>query len=152
MATVVDIMDANAPTVTPEADAETVVSIFSEHDIGAVPVVNDGGRCVGIVSEADLVIPDAEGDLHIPHYIQLFGGLVFLESLKNFEDRVRRAAAATVAELMTEDPVTIDSGASVREAAKLIHERGHNRIPVVEHGRYVGLITRADVIGALASE
>jgi CBS domain-containing protein len=152
MATVADIMDADAPTASPDDDVETVVRIFRENDIGGIPVVNDGGRCVGIVTEADLVIPDERGDLHIPHYIELFGGLVFLESMHDFEERVRKAAAASVRDLMTEDPVTIDVAASVRDAARLIHERHHNRLPVVEHGRYVGMITRADVIGALATE
>ncbi len=45
-----------------------------EHELPGLPVVNDGGRCVGIVTEADLVIADEEGDLHLPHYIELFGG------------------------------------------------------------------------------
>lgn len=152
MATVADIMDPDAPVARPTDDVETVVTIFREHDIGGIPVVNDGGRCVGIVTEADLVIPDEAGDLHIPHYIQLFGGLVFLESMKDFEERLRKAAAATVADLMTKEPVTVEADASVRDAAKLIHSRRHNRLPVVEHGRYVGMITRADVLGALASE
>ena len=83
--TVADIMDINAPTVAPDDGVEDVVRVFKVHDIGALPVVNDGGRCVGIITEADLVIGDEEGDLHIPHYIELFGGLVFLEPLRHFE-------------------------------------------------------------------
>jgi CBS domain-containing protein len=117
-----------------------------------VPVVNAGGRCVGIVTEADLVLADEGGDLHIPHYIELFGGVVFLEPLRHFEERLRKAVASTAQDLMTEDPVTIGPEATVRDAAKLIAEREHNRIPVVEHGRFVGVVTRADVLSALAGE
>ena len=51
---------------------------------------------------------------------------------------------------MTADPVTVDMTATVRQAAHTIVEREHNRLPVVEHGRYVGLVTRADVLAALA--
>ena len=59
-----------------------------------MPVVDAGNRCVGIVTEADLVLPDPDGDLHIPHYIQLFGGIVFLEPLQHFEQKLRKAFAA----------------------------------------------------------
>jgi CBS domain-containing protein len=52
--------------------------------------------------------------------------------------------------MMTEDPVTIDADADVRAAARVISERRHNRVPVVEHGRYVGMISRADVLEALS--
>ena len=151
-ATVAEIMDADAPTLRPEDSVDDVVRVFKESDVGGLPVINDGGRCVGIVTEADLVIPDEQGDLHIPHYIELFGGLVFLEPLRHFEEKLKKAAATTAEQLMSADPVTVEATASVREAARLISARHHNRLPVVEHGRYVGLVTRADVLAALAGE
>lgn len=149
---VADIMDADPVTVGPDEDVETVYRLFKEHDLPGLPVVNEGGRCVGIVTEADLIIADEEGDLHIPHYIELFGGLVFLDSMRSFEARLRKAAAATVKDLMTKDPVTIGPDATIHEAARTIAERHHNRLPVVEHGRLVGLVTRVDVLAALAGE
>jgi CBS domain-containing protein len=117
-----------------------------------VPVVNEGGRCVGIVTEADLVISDEQGDLHIPHYIELFGGIVFLEPLRRYEARLKKAFASRVADLMTEDLVTIEAEASVKEAGRIIVRRGHNRLPVVEHGRLVGVVTRVDVLEALTRD
>jgi CBS domain-containing protein len=147
-----DIMDADPVTVAPEATVEEVVRLMHEHHLRGVPVVNAGGRCVGIVTEADLVLADEEGDLHIPHYIELLGGVVFLEPLRRFEERLRKAVASTVADLMTEDPVTIAPDATVREAARAIAEREHNRLPVVEHGRLIGVVTRVDVLSALARE
>ena len=105
---------------------------------------------MGIVTEADLVIADEQGDLHLPHYIQLFGGIVFLEPLRHFEDRLRKAFAAKVADMMTKDPTTVGPDTSVREAARIVSESGHNRLPVIEHGQLVGVVSRADVLGALA--
>ena len=116
-----------------------------------MPVVDDEGRCVGIVTEADLVLPDDQGDLHLPHYVNLFGGTVFLEPLSRFEGRLRKAFASNAADMMTEDPDTVAPDTDVREAARLIHESGHNRLPVVEDGRLVGVVTRLDVLGALAA-
>ena len=152
MATVADIMDPDPVTVRVDDDVQAVVSALKEHDLRGVPVVNEYGRCVGIVTESDLVIPDQQGDLHIPHYLELFGGVVFLEPLRRFEDRLRKAVAAGVRDLMTPEPVTIAPDASVKQAARLIAERHHDRIPVVDHGKLVGVVTRADVVGALAQE
>jgi CBS domain-containing protein len=114
--------------------------------------VNGDGRVMGIVSENDLVIGDEEGDLHIPHYVEIFGGLVFLEPFRRFEQRLKRAVAATAEEMMTADPRTVGPDDDVHAAAHVIVETGHNRIPVVEDGRLVGVISRADVVRALASE
>jgi CBS domain-containing protein len=146
-----DIMEADAPSVAPEDDVEAVLAAMRRHELPGIPVVNGGGRCVGMITEADLVLPDDEGDLHLPHYVNIFGGTVFIESLSRFEDRLRKAFASTAADLMTGDPDTVDVETSVEEAARLIHESGHNRLPVVEHGRYVGVVTRLDVLGALVS-
>jgi CBS domain-containing protein len=150
--TVRDIMDADAVTVRPDDDVEAVVRLLRRHELPGVPVVNEGGRCVGIVTEADLVIADESGDLHIPHYIELFGGVVFLEPLRHYEERLRKAFASKVSDLMTADPVTIDAGASVKEAGRIISSRGHNRLPVTEHGRFVGVVTRVDVLEALTRD
>jgi CBS domain-containing protein len=150
--TVRDIMDSKPPTVGPEADVSSVVALMGEHDAAVVLVVNEGERCIGIITENDLVIGDEEGDIHIPHYVEIMGGIVFLEPLRNFEAKIRKAVASKARDLMTEDPVTVDAEATPREAAKLIVERHHNHLPVVEHGRLVGLVTRADVLGAVVGE
>lgn len=152
MATVADIMDPQPVTVRPEDDVKTVVTALRQHGLRGVPVVNEYGRCVGIVTENDLVIGDEEGDLHIPHYLELFGGVVFLEPLRRFEERLKKAFASSVEDLMTPDPLTIAPDATVKEAARAISERHHDRLPVVEHGKLVGVVTRVDVLAALAQE
>lgn len=150
--TVADIMDSDTPTVSPEDTVESVLRTLREHELPGIPVVNSGGRCVGIITEADLVMTGQDADLHLPHYFQLFGGLVFLEPLSHFEDRLRKATAALARDLMTEDPVTIEASASVQEAARRIARSKHNRLPVVEHGRLQGVVTRVDVLDALTRE
>jgi len=145
-----DIMDPSPATVRPDSPVEDVVRTLRDHELPGVPVIDGEGRVVGIVTEADLVLPDDEGDLHIPHYINLFGGTVFLEPLSRFETRLRKAFASTAEDMMTADPETVGPDTTVREAARIIHESGHNRLPVVEDGRLVGVVTRLDVLGALA--
>lgn len=152
MQTVAEIMDADPVTVGLDATLEEVVGKLREHEVNGLPVVNAGGRCVGMITETDLVIGGEEGDLHVPHYIELFGGLIFLEGMKHFEERLKKATAARAEELMTEDPVTIGPEATAKEAAHVISAKHHNRLPVVEHGRLVGLVTRVDVLASLARD
>jgi CBS domain-containing protein len=146
-----DIMDANPDTVREDTPVEDVIRLLRSNELPGVPVINEGGRCVGIITENDLVISDDEGDLHLPHYIELFGGIIFLEPLHRFEDRLRKAFAGTAADMMTRDPVTVAPDTTIREAGHVIASQGHNRLPVVEHGRLVGVVTRVDVLGALAT-
>jgi CBS domain-containing protein len=146
-----DIMDTDVPVVTVADSVETVLRVLRDHELPGVPVVNEGGRCVGIITEEDLVLRDENDDFHMPHYFQLFGGIVFLESISHWEERVRKAFAATAEDMMTENPVTIEPDATVREAARLIARKKHNRLPVIEHGRLVGVVTRVDVLDALTS-
>ena len=150
MPAVRQLMDDALPTVAPHDTVEKVVHLMRELDLPGLAVVNDGGRCVGIVTEDDLVIADEEGDLHLPHMISLFGGVVFLERFGRFEDRLRKAAAAEVTDMMTADPITVDADAPAQEAARIMASKKHNRLPVVEHGRYVGVVSRADVLESLA--
>ena len=151
MPTVADIMERDPVTVTPEDTVETLLRTLREHELPGVPVVNGGGRCVGIVTESDLVLVDEEEDLRLPLHIDLFGGTIFLGRLKPFEDRVKKAIASTVADMMTGDPTTVEPGTDLHAAARLIAEHRHNRLPVVEHGRLVGVVTRLDVLEALVS-
>src|SRR4051812_43655697 len=145
-------METDVPAVYASDPVESVLKVLRAHELPGIPVVNEGGRCVGIITEADLVISEEGADLHLPHYFQLFGGVVFLEPMSHFEERVRKAFASTAEDMMTHEPVTIEAGATVEEAAKLIAERKHNRLPVIEHGRLVGVVTRVDVLDALTNE
>jgi CBS domain-containing protein len=150
--TVREIMEVDVPAVYPEDPIEKVVQTMRQHELPGIPVINEGGRCVGIITDADLVMAGEEEDLHLPHYIELFGGIVFLESTKKFEERLRKALGSMASDVMTEDPVTISPDANVAEAARVIARRKHNRLPVVEHGRLVGVVTRIDVLDALTAE
>jgi CBS domain-containing protein len=147
-----DIMDSDPATVSPETPVQQIVAALRDNGIPGVPVVDSDGRCLGIVTEADLVLPDDQGDLHLPHYINLFGGTVFLEPLGRYEQRLRKAFASTAEDMMTREPDTVAPDATAKDAARLIHDTGHNRLPVVdEDGRLVGVVTRLDVLGALAA-
>jgi CBS domain-containing protein len=151
VATVGDIMERDPVTVRPEDTVETLLRRLREHELPGVPVVNGGGRCIGIVTESDLVLRDEEEDLRLPLHIDLLGGTVFLGPVKRFEERFRKAIASTVEDMMTRNPLTVSPEDDVHEAGRLIAEHRHNRLPVVEYGRLVGVVTRLDVLEAIVS-
>jgi CBS domain-containing protein len=150
--TVRDIMDHDPVSVTVADSVELVLRTMHEHELSGVPVINEGGRCVGIITEADLVLSEEGEDFHLPHYVQVMGGLVFFERWSRFEERARKAFAATAEDMMTPEPITIEPDATVEQAAHLIASKKHNRLPVIEHGRLVGVVTRVDVLDGLAAE
>ena len=150
MPTVREYMDDDPATVKLDTSAEDVAHLLGEHELPGVPVVNEAGRCVGIVTENDLVMADEEGDLHIPHYVELFGGLVFLESARGFEKRLKKAMAATAEDLMTADPTIAPDDRRARGRAADLVERPQ---PPPRGGarRARGRDHRADVLRALTA-
>lgn len=150
MKTAAEIMDSEVPAVSPEADARNAIELLAKTDKGAIPVIDEERRVVGIVSESDLVLSDEQADLHLPHYFNIMGGVVFVGSMKGFEERLNKAFATSVSELMTAEPVVVRAGDSAEAVAKTIAEKHHNHLPVVDDdGRLAGLVTRADALAAL---
>jgi CBS domain-containing protein len=153
MKTAAEIMDAEVPAVSPDADARAAIELLAKTEKGAIPVVDSDRRVIGIVSESDLVLSEEEADLHLPHFLNIMGGIVFVGSMKGFEERLNKAFATSVAELMSADPVVVRVDDSAEAVAKKIAETHHNHLPVVDgEGRLAGLVTRADALAALIAE
>jgi CBS domain-containing protein len=148
--TAAEIMDANVPTVSPEADARAAIELLARTEIGALPVIDKERKVVGIVSESDLILSDEEADLHLPHYLNIMGGIVFVGSMKGFEEKLNKAFATNVRDLMTPDPIVVSVDDDAETVAKRIAESHHNHLPVVDgEGRLAGMVTRADALAAL---
>ena len=146
-------MARDVPTVHPSDDARTAIDLLSKTDLGAIPVVDNDNKLVGIVSESDLILSEEESDLHLPHYLNIMGGIVFVGSMKGFEERLEKAFATEVSELMTADPIVAHDYESADRVAKKIADKHHNHLPVVDADGYlVGMVTRADALAALVAE
>lgn len=142
-----DICRRDVRTVGPDATVQEVAAILAEADYTGLPVVDDEGRVVGIVTEADLLARAKR--LNLPKLFPFLGGVIYLENPKRFEEDLRKATAARVRDVMTADVVTVTEDTPLEEVATLLVERGINRLPVVRDGRLVGIITRDDVIRAV---
>jgi CBS domain-containing protein len=153
MKTAGEIMDPNVETVQAEDEARTAIDLLAKTDHGAIAVVDEAEVVVGIVSESDLILSDEESDLHLPHYLEIMGGIVFIGSMKGFEHKLEKAFATKVSELMTADPITVKTFENADRVAKKIADSHHNHLPVVdEDGRLAGMVTRADALAAIVDD
>lgn len=148
--TAADIMQTNVITIKEDGTVQELAELLAKKKISGVPVVDDQNRVVGIASEGDLVSADA--DIHFPHYIELLGNIIYLESVKKYEERLEKAAAASVGDIMTQDVITVQGGAPLHEIATIMTDRKVNRLPVVDGDVLVGIVTRADLVRALSKK
>jgi len=139
---VADVMTREVISVAPETSLRDVARLLGEHRISGVPVVDAEGACIGVVSEADLLLKQVSR--HQPLRLSLEW---FLSPPPDPEE-LRRRTAVTAAEAMTAPALTIEADRPLREAAVLMVDRGVNRLPVVSRTALVGMITRADLVRA----
>jgi CBS domain-containing protein len=134
-----DLMSVEVLTTTPEAPLKEAAALLAERRISGVPVVDGNGAVVGVLSEADILVKTGGA---LPRS-GLLGWL--LEPDFDLQDKI---GARTVGEAMSAPAVTITPGRQVHDAAALMIAESVNRLPVVEDGALVGILTRADVVRA----
>ncbi|HET9457626.1 MAG TPA: CBS domain-containing protein [Candidatus Limnocylindrales bacterium] len=139
-------MTTSVVDVRPATPLKDVARLLVEHRISGLPVVDDDGAVLGVVSEADFLMKE-QGPEAIPHRPL---GRIFGESQASRSQQAK-VDALTAGEAMTAPAVTIEPGRRIIEAAAIMTTRGLNRLPVVENGRLVGIVTRADLVRAYVS-
>jgi CBS domain-containing protein len=140
-----DVMTSDVVTVLPGQSLKEVARLLAERGISGVPVEDGTGSVLGVISEGDLLI--RENGTHPRR-----GGPLawFLDPL-DVVDRLK-LGERVAGEAMSSPPLTIGADRSVRAAAALMLAEGVNRLPVIEAGKLVGIVTRADLVRAFAGE
>jgi CBS domain-containing protein len=143
MMTVRDVMTTSVLTVRPDAPLKDVARLLIDSGISGAPVVDDHDTVLGVISEGDFLVKE-QGLEGVRHR--------WLASLLGEAPETRaqldKVEARTAGRAMSAPPVTIRPERPIREAAALMAERHINRLPVVDDGRLVGIITRADLVRA----
>ena len=134
-----DLMSRDVLTLTPETPLKRAAELLARERISGAPVVDDAGRVVGVLSEADVLV---KASAEVPR-----SGLLawLLEPAPDYYDKI---AATRVEEAMSAPAVTIGPDRGVHEAASLMIDESVNRLPVVDDEALVGIVTRADVVRA----
>jgi CBS domain-containing protein len=135
------LMTRDVATVTPGTTLKEVARVLTRRGISGVPVVDPDGTVMGVVSEADVLVK-ARGPEGRPAGRFAW----FTDGRDPVGDA--KAAARTAAEAMTWPALTIGPERPASAAARLMIERGVNRLPVVQDGALVGIVTRADLVRA----
>lgn len=147
MLTAGDIMTTEIHTVHLDTEIKALAKTFVQHNVNAMPVVDDDGVLVGMVTQTDLVEQDKP--LHIPTVISLFDWVLYLESPKKFSEEVRKVTARKVGEICSQDFVTCSPETPVATVASLMVDNKAHLIPVVEDGRMLGVVARLDIIRSM---
>ena len=149
--TVAEIMTANPTTVSPQTSLQEAIRILADKKISGLPVVDDSGKLVGVISETDLTWQATGVDA--PPYVMFLDSVIYLQNPAKHNQEVHKALGQTVKEAMSDRPVTIQEDKLVREAARIMHEKKLRRLPVVNsQSQLVGIITQGDVIRMMAAE
>jgi CBS domain-containing protein len=145
-----DVMTSQVVAVHADASVHDIARLLLENHISAVPVVDGGGAPIGIVSEGDLVARDEPGrEARRDWWLGLLAegeplGADFLSTL--------RPRDSTAGEIMSKPVVVVGEDADVVEVARLLRDHRIKRAPVVRNGKLVGIVSRADLLRALADE
>lgn len=147
--TVADVMTRDPITVQPDAPLKDAIQILADKRISGLPVVDQSGKLVGVISETDLMW--RESGVTPPAYIMLLDSVIYLENPARYDRDLHKALGQSVGEVMSRDPVTISPDKPLRDAARILHERSVHRLPVIDdQHRIVGILTRGDVVRAMA--
>jgi CBS-domain-containing membrane protein len=141
-----DIMTSPAITVGSDTLARHIAGLLFEHRISAVPVL-EKGKLVGIVSEADLLHRHEIGTERSARgsWLQLFStDRPIADYVKSHATRAR--------DIMTRDVVSVTPDTPVAEIATLLEKRGVKRVPVLQDGRLAGIVSRSNLVQALAAK
>jgi CBS domain-containing protein len=144
MQTAGEIMTKEVVTVKKETTVRELAELFTTHRIGSIPVVDDDGNLIGIVSESDLVEQDK--NFHIPTVISLFDWVIYLESEKKFEKELKKMTAQTVGDIYTKEVETVAPSTLVSDVADIMSRKKIHSLPVIEEGKIVGVVSRIDLI------
>ena len=147
MLTVKEIMTTDLITVTPQTDIIKAARLLLENRINGVPVVDEAEQLQGILCQSDLIAQQKK--MPVPTLFTFLDGFIQLTSVKQIEQQTRKMVALTVADAMTPNPVTVQPDSTIETVAALMVDNNFHTLPVVEHGRLVGVIGKEDVLRTL---
>ena len=144
MKRVEEIMTRDVIAVAPGASIHSAAQLLADHGISGVVVVDEEGAVVGILSEGDLIVRQRPRS-------QLSWWRLFFQDGERLAREYQKAVGTTVAEVMTRTVISVGPEAPIEVAATLLEQHRIRRLPVMDDGRLVGVVSRGDLVKALAA-
>jgi CBS domain-containing protein len=136
--------------VHPETTVQEIARLMWTHDVSGVPVVDAAGDVVGILTELDLLLRNA--NLHVPAYLRVLDVMIPLGNPREFDEELRRALGTTAADLMTTRVQSVTPDTDLADLATLMLDKRVNPVPVLDGGRLVGIVSRSDFVRLMAQD
>jgi CBS domain-containing protein len=141
-----DVMVRDVIAIGPEASVADAAKLIAENDVSALPVVDDDGRLVGIISEGDLMNREEIGtEIHHPWWIEAVTPAATLAA------EFAKSHGKRVEEVMSEDVITATEETPLAEIAAILERNRIKRVPIVRDHELVGIVSRSNLVQALAS-
>ena len=141
-----DVMVRDVKTVHPDTDVADAIKLLTKHDISALPVVDADNHLVGVISEADLIHRmEIDTEKHHPWWVEAVIGASTLA------EEFAKSHGKKVHELMATDVVSASEETTLSEIAALMERKRIKRVPIVKQGELVGMVSRSNLVQALAS-
>ena len=142
------VMNSAVVAVRPDTPINDIAKTLREHRISAVPVIDEAGSPLGVVSEGDLIGRDeTDREARVDWWLTLLaeGEALNPEFLASIHAPERRAR-----DLMTAPVIAVGEETEIEEVARLLTAHRIKRVPVLRDGRIVGIVSRADLVRAVA--
>lgn len=136
-----EIMTRNVITATPKTEVREIVDLMIKNRISAVPVVDDGGRVIGMVSEGDLMRRVENNTERRDSW-----WLAALFSARNDADSYVKSHGRRAEDVMTRDPISISEDTPLYKIAQTLEKNHIKRVPVVTNGKLVGIVSRSNLL------
>ena len=142
-----DIMTREVITVRQDTPIKDLAEILWKNRISGVPVLDEAGTVVSVVTESDLI--DQTKKVHIPTMISLLDSVIFLESSKKTEQEIRKMSGNTAGDISSSEFITVTEETGLDEIATIMSEKNIHTLPVMEDDKLVGIIGKSDIIRSL---
>ena len=141
-----DVMVRDVITIGPDDSVADAAKLIAQNDVSALPVVDDDGHLVGIISEGDLMNREEIGtEIHHPWWIEAVTPAATLAT------EFAKSHGKRVEEVMSEDVITATEETPLAEIAAILERNRIKRVPIVRDGELVGVVSRTNLVQALAS-
>jgi CBS domain-containing protein len=147
MLTARDIMTREVITITDDSTVKELARLLAIHQISGVPVIDDKGKLVGVVTESDLIFQTKK--LHIPTVITILDSVFYLENPDKMGEEMKKMVGAKVKDILTSSPLTVNEDTPLDEIATMMAEKNVHTLPVVNKEILVGVIGKKDIIRTL---
>ena len=144
-----ELMSSPAIAVGPEAKIQEVARTMREAQISGVPVVDEDGALLGVITELQLI--ERSAPVKQPRYLALLSGLIplNLEEYREYREQVKLVLATNAEELMDDDPAAVGPETDLDTILALMSEPEVTMLPIVENDRVIGVVTRTDLVRLL---